>query len=459
MHFSAEFSMKRTIGTVVLSLCLASATGFCQPKTLTLEEAKRIALEQNLNVTQAENNIQAAQSTVLAASGQYLPTLSANGQWTRSQNQSPVSIQTAIVQGIPFTAQTGGINAQNSFSAGASLNYTLFDGFRREGNFSSAKSNALSVEDQAARTRQTIIFTTESDYLNVLRNEQLVKVNEENLKRDNQQLERIQESNRVGASAIADVYRQQSQVAADEVALIQAQNTFDKAKADLLALIGVDVIEDYTIADSSINTQLNPAEMDSTAARYASIRELSRRALAARPDYLSASEQLTASESAVTAARSGYFPSVNAFAGYGYYHNELANFTQYKNMDWGISIRWNIFDAFQTNQSLQSAMAQSRNAQLALAQTARSVNVDVKKALLDLDAARKAYEASLKGLRSATEDRKIAEERYNLGAGTLLDLLVASANLVNAQANQVNASYGYIVSQRNVEYVLGERQY
>jgi outer membrane protein len=83
----------------------------------------------------------------------------------------------------------------------------------------------------------------------------------------------------------------------------------------------------------------------------------------------------------------------------------------------------------------------------------------VRKGLLDLDAARKSWDVSEKVLVSASEDRKIAEERYNLGAGTLLDLLVANASLVNAQATRVNAIAGYLIAKFNLEYVIGERAY
>jgi outer membrane protein len=301
------------------------------------------------------------------------------------------------------------------------------------------------------------VFQVVSSYLNILRNDQLVKVTEENLRRDQRQLERIVESNRVGALSLADVYRQQSQTAIDELSVINARNTYDKSKADLLALVGLDVYEEYSFVDPSIMGETDTLKMRATAQQYRDITSLTQRALQARPDYIGATENLNAAESQVTSARSSYMPSISASAGYTRYGDELKFSFRNSNLNWGLGLQWNLFDGFRTNENVQQAVATKRNAEITLSQAQKNIGVDVKKALLDLEAARKSLEVSQKGLVSAEEDRKIAEERYNLGAGTLLDLLVANANLVSAQANKVNATYGYVTARYNIEYVLGEK--
>ncbi|MCC6397983.1 MAG: TolC family protein [Bacteroidetes bacterium] len=436
-----------------IAIIVATVAAGAQPKILTLEQAKQIGLERNLNVIQAQNNLSSAESGVLAAYGRYLPSLSASGSWTRSQVEGPIYTQGIPIPGSSANATTG------SFQAGLSAGLTLFDGFEREANLNRANATSAATEHTVVRTRQSVVFQVESEYLNVLRLEQLVRVSEENLKRDRRQLERIEESNRVGALSLADVYRQQSQVASDELSLINAQNEFDKAKADLVALMGLNVADDYQFADPSVSGSIDSTDVSATRAKYTDIAALTNTALTYRPDYLGAKENFDASSSSVTMARANYFPVLSARAGLNGNNEEIGNVFDYKTIYWGLNLSWTLFDGFATNQSVQSAIASKRNAEITVAQAERNIGVEVKKAMLDLEAAMKQFDVSQKGLRSASEDRKIAEERYNLGAGTLLDLLVASAGYVNAEANVVNASYNYIIAKRNAEYVLGERTY
>ncbi len=218
-------------------LFLHGAAGIAQEQTLTLQQAIDLALQNNLSVVQSQNNLDAAESQSRAAMGQYLPSLDASGSWRRTQTDQ--SGYRGVIQGTPvdFPASS---ETNGSVGAGLSAGLTVFDFLGREGNVSAANAREASAKLGVVRTRQAIVYQTASEYLNVLRTEKLVVVTEENLKRDQRQLERIIESNRVGALSLADVYRQQSQVASDELSVISATNNHLKSKADLLALIGLD---------------------------------------------------------------------------------------------------------------------------------------------------------------------------------------------------------------------------
>ena len=441
---------------IVLTMTCRTASPGQDSKTITLQSAIDMAVEHNISVIQARNSVEASQSARQAAVGAMLPSLDLSGSFSRSQTWSTQEAGVVFYQGIPISVGGGtGFRASNSFSSGISSQVVLFNGFANSSNVSRAQSAAASSDYNLSRTEQAAIYQTHQLYLGVVQTFQLLKVNEDNLKSGERQLERIVESNKVGAVAVADVYRQKVQVGSDELALIQAQSNHEKAKADLIAFLGIDFNQEYKFDFTGIPDSIDTTEFAQLNARYANFDELCKSAIEKRPDYLAAVENLNTADASVTMARAGYLPTVSLNGSYGYNNTELSNLTDNRNLYFGFNINLPIFSGFSTQNQVEQAQVQKRNANEQVKQDLRQVRVDVRKALLDLESSEKQVSVTQSSVVSAEMDRKIAEEKYNLGAGTLLDLLVATANYTTALSNKVNAVVGYLLSKKQAEYALG----
>jgi outer membrane protein len=429
-----------------------------QGKNLTLEQALAIAFERNVSIAQASNQIQAAKAGVTTAFGSYIPRLNASAGVSRTGYSSPSSIRT--IGGVPFILPRSD-SWYNTYNGSLGLSYVLFDGFNREANYSSAQSGQLQAEESYDRTRQSLANAIQSSYLNVTRNEQQVKVFQENLTNEKNRLQRITEQNRLGAVAIGDVYRQQSTTAQADYNVINAQNTYDKSKADLLNLLALDLNEDYSISDPTIASQIKEVESDPVTSTLGTFEELKKRALNSRVDYASVKEGVNLADVGITQAWSTYYPSLSLNAGYSTNAQDWSVASSWDNhsTNVGFSLSWQLPEIFGAMQRIQTANLSKKNAVLQLEQKARDISVELKKALLDLEASRKQYEASQKSQIAAGQDKKIAEEKYYLGSGTLLDVQVATTAYLNAQLTTVFNAYNYITFKKNLELVIGERKY
>jgi outer membrane protein len=424
---------------VLLLLFVALTAGVVSAQTtLTLDKAVKLVTERNTVVVQARNTLDARRSAVQAAYGNFLPSVSFSGDYSTSRTKTPLVTTTG-----------------SQYSTGVGASVTLFDGFANTSGYTQAQEEESASLQDLNQSEKNAIYRTHLLFLDVFRKYQLLKVSEDNLKRSQQQLTRISEANKVGSVALADVYRQRVQVGSDELAVIQSQNDFDNAKADLLAYLAVDNQSEYTIDFAGIATDADANEFQEVNTKYSNFDNLFKQAIANRPDYLSAVYSFNSSDAGLTTAKAGCYPRVSADARYGYSGVDLGDMFDNNSLSFGLSLSYSIFNGFQTTSRIEQAQVAKRNAEEQLNQTKRQIQVELRKALLDLEASQKQAIVTKTSVESAEMDRKIAEEKYNLGAGTLLDVLIAQANYTNAMSNKVNAVIGYLLSKKQVEFALG----
>ncbi|MBI2620074.1 MAG: TolC family protein [Ignavibacteriales bacterium] len=445
---------------VLLTFLILAGTGFLlaqnvpEPgQTLTLSGAIDVALDLNFTVRQAQNNLEQSQAGVLSAYGNFLPNVNLNSSWSGSQGESF----------LPNGTRLPSTNVR-SFSSSISANMTLFDGFSNTSTLSQATSTAVASEHTLSRTRQMVVNQTRRLYYDVLRTEKLLRVAEATLEYSSQQLDRVKETARLGSASLVNVYQQQSQVGQDEVRLAQAQNEYELAKANLIAYLALDVTADYVIGDPSIPEEIDESEFARAREETRNFRQLAQGALATRPDYLSSRESFGAADAGVTIARSGYLPRITAGASYSLSGNsrlvnEFDDFKNNKNLNWSFSVSFPIFSGFRTNEASERALVARKNAEESHRDRERTVLVELQNAILSLQAAEKSYDAAVKSLQYQDQNLKVNQEKYNVGAGTLLDLLFARNNYNSALTTKINAVYQYLNAKSQLQLALGTIQY
>ncbi len=422
---------------------------------LTLNEAIKIALQKNTGLISQENQIAQGETGVNAAYGNFLPNLgiSASWNWNRSDN---AAYQTNI-NGINFDVPQS-TSESRTYSVNASSNMVLFDGLSNFANLSSSKNTLEALKLAVEGKKQEVVFQTINLYYSVVEADQLLKVREEDVKQQNKNLETIEERNRLGSLTKADVYQQQVQTGNAELQVIQQKNILENAKSNLLFYLGLDVLENFTFSNTLTSRELQILDTDINT-DFNELNELVHKAMLNRRDYLAQKLNLDSYYNNITIARSGYLPRLTGSLGYGSNANSLGKLFDSHGYSAGITLSLPIFSGFSTQNALQIAEINAMNYELQVNDTERLIKQNLQKTYLDLEAAKKSLNVSEKNVKAAEENLKIEQEKYNLGAGKLLDVLIANTSYQNAQTNYINAQFYYIKLSEELRYNLGVLDY
>ncbi|MEJ2495609.1 MAG: TolC family protein [Ignavibacteriaceae bacterium] len=444
----------RNILFFLLSISL-SIPVFCQEE-LTLSKAIGIALHKNSSLQKSANGIDSYESNVLAAYGKFLPTLGAGGSWDWTR-QEIKGAGTVIVGGIPVQSLTN-TNQSRNYQWNVNSSWTLFDGLSNIATLSQSKNDLKSAELTLERLKQDIVFQTTSLYYDVINNQKLLKVKEDDLKWNEKNLETIRERNKLGAATLADVYQQEVAKGNAELQIIQTQNALETAKNNLLYYLGLDVLTDYKFSDELTEEEQNILNSD-LYKDYDNLSVLVNEAMNNRLDYKSAQLSLESSLDAVTIARSGHLPSLTANGYYTWRGDKLSQIDNSKSLSFGLTLSVPIFRGWAIDNGVQYAEVNAKNKEIDLNDLQRDIKRQLNTTFLNLQAAQKGLKVSESNVASAEENLKIEQEKYSLGSGKLLDVLIANSNYTTALTDLINAQFNYIVLSEQLKYYLGILDY
>jgi outer membrane protein len=440
---------------LVSILLLISTNSLLAQNQLTLDQAIKIALQKNTGLISQENELAKGESGVDAAYGNFLPDLNAYGSW--DWNRVEEAGRTSNVNGVNVTFPASNSESR-SYGVGANSNVVLFDGLSNFANLSRSKNSLDAIKLSIEGKKQEVVFQTINLYYSVVESDQLLKVREEDVKQQQKNLETIEERNRLGSLTKADVYQQQVQLGNAELEVIRASNTLETAKSNLLYYLGLDVLEKYTYSESLTDKELTILDTDINT-DYTKLNDLVNQALANRKDYLAQKLTLDSFNDNVTIANSRHWPRLSGNAGYGSFANAVGDIFNSHNFSAGLTLSIPIFSGFSTQNAIQIAEVDAMNYELQVSDTERLIKQNLQKTFLDLEAAKKALLVTEKNVKAAEENLKIEQEKYNLGAGKLLDVLIASTAYQNATTNYINAQFYYIRLSEELKYNLGVLDY
>ena len=436
--------MRRNSILLAVALLLAGGAVRAQNGPWSLPDCINYALEHNLSVRQSALTVEQREVDLNTAQNRRLPTVSASA----SENLS---------FGRGLTADNTYSNSNTtstSFSLGG--NVPIFQGFEITNGIKLGELNLAAATADLEKARDDIRVAVAQAYVQILYDQELLRVAREQSAHEEQLLEQIRERLNAGKVSAAEVSAQQATLAQSRQSEIQAEGNLRMALLELTQLLELPSPEGFSIVTPEVGDPSKTLLM-----RPEAIYE---EAVAVKPAVEAAKLNVDYAELGIARAKGAYLPSLSLSGGLGsnYYTNSKFasasfgeqlknNFSQYV----GLSLNIPIFQGFSTRNNVRTAELNFKGQQIQFENVKKSLYKEIQQAYYNAVTAQARYAGSRESAESARQHYELTEEKYKVGKAGVADYNDARNSWLRAESEHIQARYQCLYQTRLLDFYRG----
>jgi outer membrane protein len=446
---------------------------------LTLQQAIETGIKNNLDVLQSDLLMQKADIAFNQSKESMLPNLNASADHGYNYGRSIDPFSNAFInQKVGFA------------SYGASSNIVLFHGLSLQNQLKSNRLGYAASKLELQQAKDNLTINIILAYLQVLSAKDVLNQSQEQVLVTQKQVDRLEVLNQSGAILPADYYDLKGQLATDQITIVDNKANLETAKLSLVQLLNIPYdknLEVERMSEESFNTNYSdtPDSIYQTALKqFAQVKAANFRtqsaeknisfvkgqlfptlsfggnintnysSVATRDYFLNTTE--TPSSNYVTVDGSQY-PVIVKQNNYSSrkinYSDQLSNNLFYT-IDLGLTIP--LFNASRIRNQVKLAKIDFKNSKLVENNTKTQLQQSIERAYVNLTSSSEKYKLLQNQVNSFAESFRTAEIRFNAGAITSVDYLIAKNNLNRAQSNLIIAKYDFVLRGKVLDYYGGK---